>query len=391
MKKPKVLLTYIESGMGHIMSMNAIATGLKEKYQDQIEIVESYIMEEGNKHTKDFEKFLMGCTKETNKNKGFGMGVFVFLELAGKQHFMRFIHRTVFKKYTDSTIEQLKKYQPDVIVSTHYFITFAAIELKKRYMPNLTVITYNPDNNVHVWWDNRSDLFINNNLAACDEAIRKRKFHFQNVKRVFFTSREEVARSNGSKEDYRKKYQLPLHQFTIMIADGAYASAKAKTACNRLLRLNFPVTILMLAGKNEKVYHYFEKKKAKLPDHITLIPLRFTPEAYEYYGASDIFVTKAGPNAVLDSLFMGTPVVIDYYAHPIEKATARLFTEELNCGITCYKMRKIRKKVTYLYEHPDFLKEMRNNIRKNVNKKQNGATQIADIIISEMKEKELID
>ncbi len=29
MSKPRVLLTYIESGMGHIMSMMAIAAGLK--------------------------------------------------------------------------------------------------------------------------------------------------------------------------------------------------------------------------------------------------------------------------------------------------------------------------------------------------------------------------
>ena len=31
MKKPRILLTYIESGMGHIMSMSAIAEGLKQK------------------------------------------------------------------------------------------------------------------------------------------------------------------------------------------------------------------------------------------------------------------------------------------------------------------------------------------------------------------------
>ena len=31
MQKPRILLTYIESGMGHIMSMKAIAEGLKEK------------------------------------------------------------------------------------------------------------------------------------------------------------------------------------------------------------------------------------------------------------------------------------------------------------------------------------------------------------------------
>ncbi len=390
MEKPRILLTYIESGMGHIMSMKAISEGLKEKYSDQLEIIESYVMDQGNKDTADFEVFLSNCTKETNRHKAFGVGVFWFLEIAGKQHFMRFIHRTVFKKYTDATVQALLAYQPDVIISTHYFITFAAIELKKRYMPNLTVITYNPDNNVHVWWDNRSDLFINNNLAACDEAIKKRQFAYEKIRRVFFTAREEVANANGSKEEYRLKYDLPKDKFTIMIADGAYASGKAKKVCNELLKLKFPVTIIMLAGKNEKVYQYFEKKRNKISSNIHFVNLKFTPLAYEYYGASDVFITKSGPNAVLDSLFMGTPVIVDYYAHNIEKATAKLFVDTLKCGITCYHISKINKHVTYLYEHPDFLDELRKNIKKSINKNQNGASQIADIIMNELKERNLL-
>lgn len=390
MEKPRILLTYIESGFGHIMSMKSIADGLKNKYQDKMDIIESYIMEQGDTKTEEFEKFLSACTKATNKKKWFGMGIFVFLELAGKQHFMRIIHKTLFKKYTDATIEQLRKFKPDVIVSTHYFITFAAIELKKRYIPNLTIITYNPDNNVHVWWDNRTDLFINNNLAACDEAIKRRNFKFSNVKRVFFTSREEIVESNLTKEEYRQKLNLPINNFTIILADGGYASAKAKKFTNALLKLKINVTIIILAGKNEKVYKYFQNKVKKVKPNITLIPLGFKDNAYEYYGASDIFITKSGPNAVLDSLFMGTPVIIDYYAHPIEKATCKLFTEILHCGIKCLKVFKIKKLIMYLYEHPSFIQALKDNINKNVNKKNNGAEQIADIIYTEMHERGLL-
>ena len=158
----------------------------------------------------------------------------------------------------------------------------------------------------------------------------------------------------------------------------------------RIKHLKFPVTIILLAGKNEKVYNYFEKKKDKVPSNITLVPLKFTPLAYEYYGASDVFITKSGPNAVLDSLFMGTPVIVDYYAHNIEKASAKLFVDTLKCGVTCYFIRHLPKTVTYLYEHPSYLEALRANINKNVNKNQNGSEQIADIIISELKERNLL-
>lgn len=392
MKKPRVLLTYIESGMGHIMSMSAIASGLKEKYADKIEIIESYIMDEGGKDTKEFQTFLSDCTKATNKHKAFGIGVFWFLTAAGKQYFMRLIHRTVFKKFTKATMESMLKYLPDVIISTHYFITFAALELKKQYLPNLTVITYNPDNNVHVWWDSRSDLFINNNANACDEAIKRRKFNYNQVKRVFFTAREEVINANLTRKQYREKFNLPQDNFTVMIADGAYAAGKAHKACENLLKnITFPITIIFLAGKNEDAYNYYEKKRPTMKKNITFINLKFTPLAYEYYGASDVFITKSGPNAVLDSLYMGTPVIIDYYAHMIEKATAELFVDDLKCGIACYRIKNISKLVTKMYENPLILKELQRNIKQNVNKKQNGSLQIADIIFEELKEKGLIE
>lgn len=385
MKKPRVLLTYIESGMGHIMSMKAIAESLEKYYPNQLELLNVEVMKDGNEKTRiDFEKFLCDCTKLTNKSKAFGMGIFAFLEGAGNRHFMRLVHKTLFRKASNSTIEEMRKYNPDVIVSTHYFITYCAVELKKRYMPNLIVVTYNPDNNVHMWWDNRSDLFINNNEMACDEAIRHRKFNFANVRRVFFTARDEVAKASGTKEFYRKKYNID-NKFTVCIADGAYASAKAKKYCNKLLKIKIPINILLIAGKNEKCYKYFMNKKKKLKDNINLEVFKFTPLAYELYGASDIFITKAGPNAILDSLFMGTPVCVDYYAHPIEKATTKLFVNELHCGIKVFNAQKIRKKIEYLYNHPLFLEELQKNIKKSVDKNNNGGKQIADLIMSEIK------
>lgn len=387
MSKSRVLLTYIESGMGHIMSMKAIAESLETYYKNDLELINVEVMKDGNEKTRlDFEKFLCDCTKLTNKSKLFGMGIFVFLEGVGNRHFMRLVHKTIFKKASESTIEEMKKYNPDVIISTHYFITYCAVELKKRYMPNLIVITYNPDNNVHMWWDDRSDLFINNNEVACNEAIKRRKFNSESVRKVYFTAREEIQNANGTKEEYRKKYGIS-NRFTVCIADGAYASAKAKKYCNKLLKVDFPINIILIAGKNEKCYNYFVKKKKNLKDNINLDIYRFIPTAYELYGASDLFITKAGPNAVLDSLFMGTPVCIDYYAHPIEKATTKLFVDELHCGIKVFNSKKIIKKVKYLYEHSLFLEEIKKNIRKSVDKTKNGSKQIADIIMREVKTK----
>ena len=385
--KPRVLITYIESGMGHIMSAKAVSDGLKENFSDRIEVVETQIMRDSNsKEQIRFEKFLTNQTKATNKYKFYAPVVFTIMNI-GKQKFMRFLHHTIFKKATDATVEALRSFNADVIVSTHYFITFCAIELKRRYQPDLLVACYNPDNNVHVWWDNRSDLFITNNKIAAEEAVEKRNFDKNSVKTVFFLAREQVVKANGSKEDYRLKYGIDKDSFTVMIADGAYASAKAKSYCNALLKENLDITIIMLAGKNEKVKKYFEKKQKKPLGRTKLQVYGFTEKAYELYGASDVFITKAGPNAVLDCLFMKTPVIISCCPHPIEKATKELFVDSFGCGVSAFDKKTAAELVKKYSADPSLLNEFRDNINKNLDKNNNGAYAVGNIIIDALKDK----
>ena len=100
-RKQKVLLTYMESGMGHITSVKSISDNLKKFYNDQFEINDCYIMEEdNNKALKKFNKFIIKQTQNTNKHVGFGKFIFLFLKMMGGLKFMRFIHRTFFFKST---------------------------------------------------------------------------------------------------------------------------------------------------------------------------------------------------------------------------------------------------------------------------------------------------
>lgn len=388
-KKPRVLITYIESGMGHIMSANAIANKLKEKYGNELEIIEEHIMKcDNNKNQIRFEKFMSEQVKITNRIKGYGAFMFWLLEKLGQQRSLELIHKTIFKKATDATIEAIRKRNPDVVISTHHFITLCAIELKKRYMPNLTIITYDPDNNVHCWWDNRSEIFITNNEIAVKEAIEKRNFKPEALKKVFFTARDSVVNAKGTKEDFRKKYGIPLDKFAVNIADGAYASANAKKYTLELMKTDLPLTIVMLAGKNEKVLNYFKKKVKKVKPNITLMPMGFMDKAYELYGACDVFITKGGPNAILDSLYMGTPVLANFYAQNMEKATINLFVNIMGCGVAIYNKKKARKQVEEWIKNPQLLDVYRGNIKKQLDKNQNGSTQIADIIMEEIEKKE---
>lgn len=389
--KKKVLMTYMESGMGHITSIKSISDNFKALYGDEFEVIDSYIMQEDHdKRLKKFEDFIIKQTKNTNRIKGFGNFIFFFIKLIGGVKTMRFLHRTLFRKYTNATLEAFKKRDPDIIVSTHYFMTFCALEYKKRFNKNVKVVTYNPDNNVHIWWDNREHLFIVNNENAFYEAIGKRKFNPAMVKQVFYTARDEIVNFNLSKEEVREKLGIDKNKFCVIVADGVYACAKSKKVADQLLKTDKPLTIIMLAGKNDKLFNYYSnlKQSGKIKPNIDLIVLPFMKNIYEYYRAADVFITKAGPNAVLDSVFMDTPVIVDYYAHPIEKATTKLFINNIGAGKAIYKPKKIKEQIEKWIDNRTELDIYADNTKK-IDKSQNGGKEAAEFIYKEANRNEV--
>jgi processive 1,2-diacylglycerol beta-glucosyltransferase len=383
MRKPRVLVTYLEAGMGHIVSAKAISEALKKQYGNKLNIIDLYISKD-NKILQRYEKNLIEDVKNASKNPAHSNFQFFCMDFFGREATLHLAHNTVFARATKEMQKVFAKYRPDVIVSTHFSPHYAAIELRNNYLNKTIVATYDPDPNVHGWWDNRSDLFFVNNNHAKQQAIKDSKFNPLTVREVNCTARECIVNSNLSKAEYREKYNLPKDNFTIILSDGAYASAKLKEFTNEFLKIKKPVTLIVIAGKNEKIKEYFDKKQEKLPKNITMKVFGFVDNIHELYCASDIFVTKAGPNAIQDSLFMKTPVLVNYYASPIEKFTQKLFVKEYHCGETILDKVKARRKIEKWIADPTLLKPYIENCNI-LDKTKNGADEIATQIYEALK------
>ena len=109
------------------------------------------------------------------------------------------------------------------------------------------------------------------------------------------------------------------------------------------------------------------------------MPVPFLTNIEEYYAASDIFVTKAGPNAITDCVFMGTPIMTNFYSGKIEQTSSQLFTEHFKTGVYEPDAVKARKKIEEYAKNPHLLDEFKQNTKK-LDKNKNGADEIADII-----------
>ena len=382
-RKPRIVVTYIEAGMGHIVSAKAISEALKTNYGDELDIFDVWLAKE-SPVLKQYQETLVKEVKRSNKNPGYGNFQFLCMNIFGKEQSLKFTHNTVFSKAKNEMFKVFAKYRPDVIVSTHYSPHFCSIELRNRNLNKMLVATYDPDPNVHGWWDNRSDLFFVNNEHAKKQAIKNSKFIPSSVKQVGFTAREQILNCDLTKKQCREKYGLPQDKFTVILADGAYATSKLKEYANEFCKITKPITLILIAGKNDKVKEYFDKKKEKLPENITMKVFGFVDNIHELYKASDLFVTKAGPNAIQDSIFVGTPIMVNFYANPVEKFTQKLFVKEYKCGETVLDKIKARKKIERWISKPHTLEAYRENCHK-LDDRKNGAVDIANEIYRALK------
>jgi len=379
-KRKRILITYIEAGLGHIVAAEAIADALRKIGDEEIEIVEKYVLRDsGDEALRKFERFLVGQVRGYSRFPGLGALQMAAMHVFGAKNTLRLLHSTVFRRVSAALIREYELLCPDVIVATHYFTAFAAVEYRRRVSPACKVVLYCPDNTVHGWWDNRADLLFTNNKSATADAIRY-GFPECRVREVFYPIRAAV-REAGASPDLRARFGIEDNAFAVVVADGVYARAKAKRVTNALIKSKKRLTICLLAGKNEKLKKKFDKKIGALPDNITLKTFGFLPDAPALYGACDLFITKAGPNAVLDSVMMGTPVIIDYCATPIERRTKDVFIDRSGCGYYIRSPQRIRKCVERLCEDRRELARLRKNLEK-FDKQSDGASDIAAGIIA---------
>ena len=375
-RKIKVLITFIEAGMGHMVTAQAILDALKLRNDENVEVIKSQILQRTPLLQK-YEKFLVDQTKMASKAKGYSGTQFFFMKVFGPQTSLRFVHSTVYRKQRKEYVNELRKINPDIIIDTHYFASHCSCYFRDHFKKNCKVIPYNPDNNVHGWWDTRVDYFITNNELATEEAINVCKFPKEKVKQVFFITRQSLVDDENTKEFYREKYNIPKDQFTVKIADGVYAEAKLEEFVKELVKSKKNMTIIAIAGKNKKLYE--ELKELKVPKNIQLLPFEFVKDIHELFKASDLFITKAGPNAILDSVFLRVPILVNYSASTIEKRTKELFVDRLKCGVDISDKKKARKFVEQCIDNPHILDKYIKNEEK-LDKHRNGATEIAEFV-----------
>ncbi len=219
----------------------------------------------------------------------------------------------------------LDQEKPDMIISVMPFFNFAFFkEAKKRKIPFIIVTNDLDSSNYPLGLHNPQYDKFKYILTFDDKDVKKKiskaNFNSDQVISLGFPLRPDFFDKKNVK-NIKKDFNIPLNKPVAMLLMGATGSDSGYVYAKHISKINFSLHLVICLGKNQKLGNKIAK--LKLNNNVSISTVGFTDRISDLMAASDLVITKSGPNSVVESIYMNKPVLID-------NTNSILFWEQLN-------------------------------------------------------------
>ena len=215
-------------------------------------------------------------------------------------------YRIFFKRFiiNNDLIKIYKDFNPDIVISTHFFGNNIASYLNKKKIINSKIITVVPDYKAHKFWLSSKDsdeIFVVANEIVKNEMI-KRGCMSSNIYPFGLPYNEKKLINLASKKSIYEKYNISLNKHIILFfAGGSYGRENTIKYLKILSKLNLNYEILFICGKNENLEI---KTKNMFINNENVKILGFINNIYELIDIADLVITKPGGATITECLEM---------------------------------------------------------------------------------------
>lgn len=383
MDKLKVVFTFVEAGLGHIVPATGIADAFEKKYGDKFEVVRWNIFSQSpNPIVKKYATDLFSWVKKAANNK-----LVAFSEnisyMVGSKTTLKFLDNK-FKKAKKAIIQEIVDMNPALICSTFYSPSHFALEARRQGLLDTIVATYTPDPVVYPAWDRGTDVFFVNNDAAHRFAVKK-GFKEEQITQVPFILRKEIQDTTNNKQEARKTLGLDENKFTVLMASGAYGTNKDQKVIDEILSKNLDINFTVVCGKNEKLFEYCQNYKVPKDSKTNFHFVGFTNKMFLYNSAANLMIGKSGANAMVESFYFGVPFFVTSSANLVEKYIREYYITEKHCGEKIFNPKKLANAIETIVKDPELLEKYYENLKPYND--FTGGEKIADKLYQMLKEK----
>ena len=364
MRRKKILITYATYGSGHKTVANYIYDYLSKHSNYEIKIIDLM----------DYENIVGLISKkvfEQNFKSKLSSVVFsiVYELFDNKATTIPYKQATkaIFKnkKLSDDIIA----FNPDLLISTHFFGHIILGMLNKKKLTNCKIISIITDYVSHQMWlkDEKSldAIIVSNDIVKNDlieQNIDSKKIYSYGI-----PIKEDFSNIINVKE-IKNKYKVNNNKKTFLFfAGGSAGSSFSYKYFKRLLEEEFDINIIYVCGKNESLKKKAEKLVRKYHYQNTHI-IGFSNEVNNLLSISDIVITKPGGLSITECLEFKKPMLLIPGNGGNEIYNAR-FVCKNGYGLNCITARRLVKNANKLLKRRTLLNSMNKKLEKYNNNK----------------------
>jgi len=288
-----------------------------------------------------------------------------YYKLSQNKIILKVVENLYSKKKRRKVENIVRKYKPDVIISTYFLYNFVLEKLRKRYQFNFINIVANP-RTLHPLEFNPEAI----NLVYDKESIDKGAsfgIPIDNIKEVgWFVRKDFSTKKDQTQKDENKK--------TILVSAGSLGTTTIVKFLPTLFRHNDAFNYIFVAGKNKilyKIFNNYKKLRTLTKEGVKDVQIiGFTTKMGKLMQEADIVAGKAGPNLLFEAVTCQKPFLALTYIPGQEDGNLNII-EDKNLGWVALNIEKvdeilqqIKTKKTALDEKKEGIKEEYERIRK---------------------------
>lgn len=254
----------------------------------------------------------------------------------------------------------LTKTNPDLIVTVHPGFVGSVINVLQHYRLSIPVVPIIADliSINSLWSDSRAYCTISPTEEARDRIINQgvppdkiKVFRFP-VRRKFS---EPAAKL---KEEELSAYRLP-DRLNFLLISGAEGTGNLSATAQTLLR-NFDCRVTIITGRNKQLQSSLKSSLLPMyPDRAVV--LGFVDNIEEYLLTSDLLITRASPNTMMEAITCCVPLVVTD-AVPGQERENPDYIVKHGLGITCRDILQLPREIKRLLaEDGRLLRQIRLN------------------------------
>ena len=350
MKQLKVLVFSASFGNGHLRAAEAVIEGIRIK-EPSAKIIH---LDFGDFLNKRINTTIKSIYSEIIKYIPRLWGRFYYktaqVQPRSKgQHLLNHLGRNEFLKY-------IQVFKPDFIVCTYPTVSSILAQLRHEQLLRVPVITVITDYTVHSHWVHQG---VDGYVVACTEVKESLESWGISEQRIYVRGIPVSPKfeEEMDSEKIRAKLGLKSDLPTFLVMGGSYGILKsAKRICKKLADSLVPVQVIVVCGKNKKLYLSLEEVIAQ--GRNSMLRFEFVDNVEELMSVSDLIITKAGGLTVSEALTKHLPLVI-YKPIPGQEEENAHFVQRIGAGYVAGNEAELEHLLNRFLRHPEDIEKMR--------------------------------